>query len=235
MAFLAIGTRPAPLRRRRPRWCRTGDTRPRAGARGTSSIQSRREYRVRANCAGESSITTTWPMPAAVAPPPIGPGSTTTTDSPAAAQRQRAGGAHDAAADDDDVDRSGSSRGSRRRTGRAGRGSGRLGIDVGRAGDARDDLAVHDATRALEDAADDALLPPDLALAAACRRRTGRRAWRWCRCRRRAVVGLAGAEDEVAAVGAGRGRRAEELDVVDLAAVGAGDALRVRAPGGCAR
>ena len=42
----------------------------------------------------------------------------------------------------------------------------------------------------------------------------------------RAVVGLAGAEDEVPAVGPGRVGRAEQLDVVDLAAVRAGDALR---------
>ena len=53
---------------------------------------------MRAIWAGESSITTMWPMPAAVAPPPIGPGSTTTTFSPAAAHSSGARRAHDAAA-----------------------------------------------------------------------------------------------------------------------------------------
>ena len=42
---------------------------------------------------------------------------------------------------------------------------------------------------------------------------------------RRAVVRLAGAEDEVAAVVRGVARRAEQFDVVDLGAVRAGDAL----------
>ena len=44
--------------------------------------RARASSAVRASCAGESSITTTCPMPAAVAPPPIGPGSTTATESP---------------------------------------------------------------------------------------------------------------------------------------------------------
>jgi len=42
---------------------------------------------------------------------------------------------------------------------------------------------------------------------------------------RRAVVGLAGAQHEVAGIGGGRG--AEQLDVVDLRAVRAGDVLRL--------
>ena len=78
----------------------------------------------------------------------------------------------------------------------------------------------------LEHAADDALLPPHLASAQLAvggeagelRARAG--------AARRAVVGLAGAQHEVAAVGAGRASRAEQFDVVDQRAVRAGDALR---------
>ena len=61
----------------------------------------------------------------------------------------------------------------------------RLGADVRAAGDRRNDaVAVAALVAALEDAADDALLPPRLRRGRACRRRRGRRAWRWCRCRR---------------------------------------------------
>src|ERR1051325_3849462 len=35
-----------------------------------NSLQSLHEYLVSANCASESSMTTRWPIPAAVAPPP---------------------------------------------------------------------------------------------------------------------------------------------------------------------
>ena len=61
---------------------------------------------------------------------------------------------------------------------------GGLGIDVRRPADLRPDAALDDPHRAFEHAADDALLPPDLSLARACRRRPSRRAWRWCRCRK---------------------------------------------------
>ena len=86
--------------------------------------------------------------------------------------------------------------------------------------------AVHNRDRAFEDAADDALLPPDLARAQLAVGGQAGQLGAGAGAARRAVVGLAGAEHEVPAVGAGRGRRAEQLDVVDLAAVRAGDALR---------
>ena len=81
------------------------------------------------------------------------------------------------------------------------------------------------ADRAFEDAADDALLPPDLALAELAVGDQARELGAGAGAAGRAIVGLAGAEDEVLAVGTGRGGRAEQLDVVDLAAVGARDPL----------
>ena len=77
-----------------------------------------------------------------------------------------------------------------------------------------------DLRRALEDAADDALLPPDLALGElAVGDQAGELGAR-AGAAGRAVIGLARAEHEVAAVGPGHRGRSEELDVVDLGAVG---------------
>src|SRR5688572_14467086 len=95
----------------------------------------------------------------------------------------------------------------------------RLGGDVRGAGNARRDLAaraVEPFVRSLEAAADDALLHPGLAFgelavrgeAGELRARAGAAG--------RAIVGLAGAQDEVACLGARRSGRPEELDMVDV-------------------
>src|SRR5437879_4859412 len=106
----------------------------------------------------------------------------------------------------------------------------RLGGDVCRPLDARDDPAVDDAERALEDAADDALLPPDVALAQLAVGEEAGELGAGPGAAGRAVVCHAGAEDEIAAVGVGVARGAEQLDVIDQAAVGAGDALALQRP-----
>ena len=79
--------------------------------------------------------------------------------------------------------------------------------------------------RALEDAADDAFLPPDLSRRELAVSGQARELGARPGAAGGTVVGLAGAEHEVLAVGARRGRP-EELDVIDLAAVRARDALR---------
>ena len=101
---------------------------------------------------------------------------------------------------------------------------GRLGVDVGRPPDARDRSGRSTTRyRPLEDAADEALLPPDLPLARACRRRPGRRAWRWCRSRRGSGRRPCRGRGRSSCCRPGDRRRAEQLDVVDLAAVVAAD------------
>src|SRR2546430_1369676 len=80
---------------------------------------------------------------------------------------------------------------------------GRLRTDVGRPGDPRDDPAALDAHRTLEDAADDALLPPDLAFVQLTVGVETGQLGAGAGAARRTVVGVAGTEDEVAAVGGG--------------------------------
>src|SRR5262249_2046423 len=99
----------------------------------------------------------------------------------------------------------------------------RVAGDVGAPGDARADLAAGAHVARLEAGADDALLHPDLAGGELAVLREAGALRRGAGPARRAVVGAPGAEDEVAAVGAGRGL-AKELDVVDLGAARAGDA-----------
>src|ERR1019366_8836522 len=104
-----------------------------------------------------------------------------------------------------------------------------LGVDVGGARDFRVELAVDDGDAAVEGGAGDAFLAPDLAgfqLAIgveAGQFRAGAGA------ARRAVVGFTGAEDEVLAVGAFHGGVAKEFDVIDHAAIVAGDAVGLEA------
>src|SRR5262249_34139023 len=98
----------------------------------------------------------------------------------------------------------------------------------GAAGDARDDPAAVDAHRPLEDAADDALLPPDLAFPELTVGVEAGELGAGAGAAGRAVVGAPGAEDEVAAVGRDVGRRAEQLGGVDGAAVGPGDAVALQ-------
>src|SRR6516165_9360515 len=183
-------------------------------------------------------------MPAAVAPPPTGPGSATTTDSPAAAHasaqaaptmpppaiatsklrplagRPRASGAPaDVMAS---TERSGMHTcGADTVTERVALVEDQvgLGIDVSRAGDLRDNLSVLDRNRAFEDAAHDALLPPDFARGELVIGIQAGKFGAGARAAGRAVVCLAGAQHEALAVCAGCGGRAEQLDVVDLAAV----------------
>src|SRR2546426_2121610 len=103
------------------------------------------------------------------------------------------------------------------------------------AGDGRQHRAIAaPAVRGLEHAADHALLPPH---GAGRKLAVGRQAGQLgagAGAAGRAVVGLAGTEHEAAAVGVWR--RREELDVVDLGAVAAGDAVGGQrlayAPGG---
>src|SRR5262245_46284972 len=98
----------------------------------------------------------------------------------------------------------------------------RLGVNICRAGDAGNDLAADALDRSFEDAADDALLPPDLPFAQLAVRKEAGELGARARAARRAVVGFAGAEDEVAAVIGRITRRTVELDVVDLCSLGAG-------------
>ena len=70
-----------------------------------SSIQSRRESVVSANCASESSMTTTCPIAAAVAPPPANRDSSTVDRKPGRRQRVGAGRPDDPGADDENVRR----------------------------------------------------------------------------------------------------------------------------------
>ena len=103
---------------------------------------------------------------------------------------------------------------------------GRFGVDEGRALDNRVDGVAGDADLAFEEAADDALLPPDLAFLQFA---AGVEAGELGACAgaaRRAVVGFAGTEDEVLAVYALLLRGGEQLDVVDLVPTLARDALR---------
>ncbi len=110
-----------------------------------------------------------------------------------------------------------------------------LGVDVRFARDFGVELVAFDEPRSLEDAADDALLAPDLARLEFAVGVEARELGAGAGAAGRAVVRLAGAEDEVLAVGAGRGGRSEQLDVVDLAAIGPGDVRWLRAPGERAR
>src|SRR5262249_15267384 len=92
----------------------------------------------------------------------------------------------------------------------------RFAVDVGLAADARDDAAALAGPIArLEDAADDALLFPDLTRRQFAVGGEAGELGAGAGAARRAVVGQAGAEDEVAAVRERRG--AEQLDVIDLA------------------
>ncbi len=101
-----------------------------------------------------------------------------------------------------------------------------FGVHIRVAGDLGIELAVDQRHSAFEDGTDDALLPPHLAgLQFAIGVEAGQLG-AGAGAAGRTVVGLAWAEHEALAVGAGVGGRAEELDVVDLAAVAAGDPLR---------
>src|SRR5262249_23610372 len=103
-----------------------------------------------------------------------------------------------------------------------------FGGDVGAAGNRRDQLAVDHRDLAVEDAADDALLAPGFArlelpvghqageLGAGPGAAGG------------AVVGLAGAEDEVPALRVRPRRRADQLDVVNLLSASPCDRLRAQ-------
>ena len=144
-------------------------------------------------------------MPAAVAPPPIGPGSTTTTVRARRRALLRAGRAHDAAAGDGYVV-AGAHAPADSVAERVALVEDQVGlrVHVRRAGDLGIELAIHHGDRAFEDAADDALLAPDLArLQFAIGVQAGQLG-AGAGAARRAVVGLAGAQHEVLAVGARR-------------------------------
>src|SRR5437763_1646964 len=97
-----------------------------------------------------------------------------------------------------------------------------------RSADRWPDHAVDDVHVAFEETADDALLPPHFTLAQfavfeqASQLRAGSGA------ARRAVIRLAGAHHEVAAIGVGPPRRTEKLDVIDERSIRAGDALTLQ-------
>ena len=79
---------------------------------------------------------------------------------------------------------------------------GGLGIDVRRPADSGPDAALDDPHRALEDAADDAFLPPDFSLAELAVGAQAGELGTGAGAARRAIVGLARAKHEVLAVGA---------------------------------
>src|SRR5258706_10351281 len=101
----------------------------------------------------------------------------------------------------------------------------RFGRDERAASDRRDDLSIRDRQRSFKHAANDALLPPDLAwlyLAVGIEAsKLGARS----RTARRAVIRFARTEHEVAAVVHCILRWAEQFDVIDLAAARAGDGV----------
>src|ERR1700733_10255417 len=92
----------------------------------------------------------------------------------------------------------------------------RLGADIGRAPDARNQGFADLIHRSLEDAAEDAFLSPSLTFLKqaigeeACELRAGAGA------ARRTIVGLAGTEHKVTAIGGGGPRWTEHPDVVDF-------------------
>src|SRR5262249_10353313 len=79
------------------------------------------------------------------------------------------------------------------------------------------------AHRAFEDAADDALLPPDLAFAELAVGDEAGELGAGPGAARGTVVRLSRTEDKVPPVGVRRARRAAQFDMVDLGAVGAGN------------
>ena len=98
-------------------------------------------------------------------------------------------------------------------------------VDESSSGNAGNDFGTIKPVAALEDAANDAFLTPDLARGefSICMEAGefcagARAAWR-------TVVGSARAEDEVPAMDAGSGRIGEEFDVVDFLAIVTGDSL----------
>src|ERR1017187_1338567 len=103
-------------------------------------------------------------------------------------------------------------------------------IHVRGAGDLGIDLAIHDGNRPFEDAADDALLTPDLAGQQFAIGVEAGQLGAGSGAAGRAVVGFTGTEHEVLAIGAGSGGFSEELDVIDLAAIRAGDAVGGETP-----
>src|SRR5262245_60987382 len=97
----------------------------------------------------------------------------------------------------------------------------RLAGDVGRDADTRIANAVANLNRAFKNAADNALLPPDLTgLELAIGHQTGKLC-AGAGAARRAVIPPAGAEDKVFAVRLRKFGRSEKLDVIDLLACGA--------------
>ena len=121
-AMLRAHRRRARPRRSRSRSCHTGRAPPPAAARAPARARSPWSNAVSASCAGESSMTTRCPMPAAVVPL-AGVRRLEHEDAqPVARERVRARRADDAGADDDRVERvpPGVTRVTRRRT-RSGR------------------------------------------------------------------------------------------------------------------
>src|SRR5258706_7543038 len=100
---------------------------------------------------------------------------------------------------------------------------GALGAHERLAGDRRHDAAFGEAIRPLEVAADDALLPPRRALGQLSIGGEAREPRARSRAARRAVVGVARAQHEVAAIVGVAPRLPQKLDVIDLAAVATRD------------
>src|SRR5262249_53527786 len=104
-----------------------------------------------------------------------------------------------------------------------------LGIDVGGAGDLGIDAAIFDRDATFKDGAHDAFLTPRLAGLEFAVGVKARELGAGTGAARRTVVRLARTENEALAIGAGSGRRSEQLDVIDVAAMRAGDALALEA------
>lgn len=102
---------------------------------------------------------------------------------------------------------------------------GGFGVDEGGAGNAGKDDAVAWGVSGLEEAADEAFLEPDLAGGEFAIGGEAGEFGAGASAAGGAVIGFAGAEDEVAAIGAREGGRAEDFDVIDVAVVFSGDAV----------
>src|SRR5208283_5016696 len=227
-----------------------------AGNSGASSCHNCRDQAVSRNWGSESCMTTRWPMPAAVAPAPGKAGSATATRSPerVSSRAQAAPTMPAPAMTTSKLELIRGTAGRRKHRDSAGRmplrrcrmtvtsradppaegvafvqNQAPFGGYESRAADKRPQLAVTLLDVALEKAADDALLPVGLA---GLEQPIGPQAGHFgagARAAGRTVVGLAGAQHEVAAGRIGRGL-GEQLDVVDLAAAGAMDALLAQGP-----
>src|SRR5262249_28556898 len=111
----------------------------------------------------------------------------------------------------------------------------RLGRNKRRAFDRRDDLAVFDSHLPFKNAANDALLAPDIPWRKFSIRIEARQLCAGPRAARRPVIHLSRAQNEILAVDSGRRRRTEQLNVIDLLPVRPRDAVLFKRLTNCPR